>query len=183
MALWCSRLARQPVTLEVDGSSPFGVAKKEKPSIRMAFLFCYHDKDSKIKYKLPGAVCLPPARWRQLLYFLPTAKMQPSPFGVANKKRHPNGWRFLLAITIRTRKYNAAVRRTVARCGLDRGDSSVSALRKRKRVRSGLLLLHTANQSAPSLPRMVLSNLRIVYLLPLVAAKAPWYNLYQEESA
>ena len=27
MALWCSRLARQPVTLEVDGSSPFGVAK------------------------------------------------------------------------------------------------------------------------------------------------------------
>ena len=28
MALWCSRLARQPVTLEVDGSSPFGVAKK-----------------------------------------------------------------------------------------------------------------------------------------------------------
>ena len=28
MALWCSRLARQPVTLEVDGSSPFGVAKQ-----------------------------------------------------------------------------------------------------------------------------------------------------------
>ena len=27
MASWCSRLARQPVTLEVDGSSPFGVAK------------------------------------------------------------------------------------------------------------------------------------------------------------
>ena len=27
LALWCSRLARQPVTLEVDGSSPFGVAK------------------------------------------------------------------------------------------------------------------------------------------------------------
>ena len=26
LALWCSRLARQPVTLEVDGSSPFGVA-------------------------------------------------------------------------------------------------------------------------------------------------------------
>ena len=40
MALWCSRLARQPVTLEVDGSSPFGVAKKEKPSFWMAFLFC-----------------------------------------------------------------------------------------------------------------------------------------------
>ena len=29
MARWCSRLARQPVTLEVDGSSPFRVAKKE----------------------------------------------------------------------------------------------------------------------------------------------------------
>ena len=27
MARWCSRLARQPVTLEVDGSSPFRVAK------------------------------------------------------------------------------------------------------------------------------------------------------------
>ena len=26
LARWCSRLARQPVTLEVDGSSPFGVA-------------------------------------------------------------------------------------------------------------------------------------------------------------
>ena len=26
LALWCSRLARQPVTLEVDGSSPFGGA-------------------------------------------------------------------------------------------------------------------------------------------------------------
>ena len=31
LALWCSRLARQPVTLEVDGSSPFGVAKKKSP--------------------------------------------------------------------------------------------------------------------------------------------------------
>ena len=30
MALWCSRLARQPVTLEVDGSSPFGVAKLDQ---------------------------------------------------------------------------------------------------------------------------------------------------------
>ena len=30
MALWCSRLARQPVTLEVDGSSPFGVAINRK---------------------------------------------------------------------------------------------------------------------------------------------------------
>ena len=30
LALWCSRLARQPVTLEVDGSSPFGVAINRK---------------------------------------------------------------------------------------------------------------------------------------------------------
>ena len=30
LARWCSRLARQPVTLEVDGSSPFGVAKFEQ---------------------------------------------------------------------------------------------------------------------------------------------------------
>ena len=30
LALWCSRLARQPVTLEVDGSSPFGVAIKSQ---------------------------------------------------------------------------------------------------------------------------------------------------------
>ena len=28
LARWCSRLARQPVTLEVDGSSPFRVAIK-----------------------------------------------------------------------------------------------------------------------------------------------------------
>ena len=28
LAQWCSRLARQPVTLEVDGSSPFRVAIK-----------------------------------------------------------------------------------------------------------------------------------------------------------
>ena len=44
MALWCSRLARQPVTLEVDGSSPFGVAKKKrKPSKWMAFFFIVPD--------------------------------------------------------------------------------------------------------------------------------------------
>ena len=47
MALWCSRLARQPVTLEVDGSSPFGVAKKEShPSGWLSF-FILPDKDSK----------------------------------------------------------------------------------------------------------------------------------------
>ena len=39
MALWCSRLARQPVTLEVDGSSPFGVAIKENTTHRVVFSF------------------------------------------------------------------------------------------------------------------------------------------------
>ena len=38
-ARWCSRLARQPVTLEVDGSSPFRVAKKIPPHIGAGFLF------------------------------------------------------------------------------------------------------------------------------------------------
>ena len=37
-ARWCSRLARQPVTLEVDGSSPFRVAKNAIP-FGMAFFF------------------------------------------------------------------------------------------------------------------------------------------------
>ena len=40
LARWCSRLARQPVTLEVDGSSPFRVATK-KHAFQRAFLsFC-----------------------------------------------------------------------------------------------------------------------------------------------
>ena len=39
MALWCSRLARQPVTLEVDGSSPFGVAKQN--AILLDGVFCF----------------------------------------------------------------------------------------------------------------------------------------------
>ena len=42
LALWCSRLARQPVTLEVDGSSPFGVAIKSQicASEEACFLIC-----------------------------------------------------------------------------------------------------------------------------------------------
>ena len=36
MARWCSRLARQPVTLEVDGSSPFRVAIKPEQSFGSA---------------------------------------------------------------------------------------------------------------------------------------------------
>ena len=48
-ALWCSRLARQPVTLEVDGSSPFGVAKKEKLFRKEGlFFFAIQRMDSKI---------------------------------------------------------------------------------------------------------------------------------------
>ena len=41
MALWCSRLARQPVTLEVDGSSPFGVAKTLLSKDKGVFLFIF----------------------------------------------------------------------------------------------------------------------------------------------
>ena len=40
LARWCSRLARQPVTLEVDGSSPFRVAKKV---IRLDGFFLYEN--------------------------------------------------------------------------------------------------------------------------------------------
>ena len=42
MALWCSRLARQPVTLEVDGSSPFGVAKTLLSQDKGVFLFDFN---------------------------------------------------------------------------------------------------------------------------------------------
>ena len=38
LARWCSRLARQPVTLEVDGSSPFRVAKTHL-LLQVRFLF------------------------------------------------------------------------------------------------------------------------------------------------
>ena len=42
MALWCSRLARQPVTLEGDGSSPCGVAIKSQicANEEVPFLIC-----------------------------------------------------------------------------------------------------------------------------------------------
>ena len=39
LARWCSRLARQPVTLEVDGSSPFRVAIFEKLSVLLSFSY------------------------------------------------------------------------------------------------------------------------------------------------
>ena len=41
LARWCSRLARQPVTLEVDGSSPFRVAKKAVILLDDCFFICY----------------------------------------------------------------------------------------------------------------------------------------------
>ena len=37
LARWCSRLARQPVTLEVDGSSPFRVANISQTLVRLGF--------------------------------------------------------------------------------------------------------------------------------------------------
>ena len=41
LARWCSRLARQPVTLEVDGSSPFRVAILNRiKAIWGVFLIC-----------------------------------------------------------------------------------------------------------------------------------------------
>ncbi len=84
MALWCSRLARQPVTLEVDGSSPFGVAIKKNPSIRMGSFFI-PGRARTMKCHSPVDCDLPPAGRRQLLCF-PAGKTQPSPFGVAIKK-------------------------------------------------------------------------------------------------
>ena len=47
-ARWCSRLARQPVTLEVDGSSPFRVAKNAIP-FGMAFFFSLNPQPSGCK--------------------------------------------------------------------------------------------------------------------------------------
>ena len=40
LARWCSRLARQPVTLEVDGSSPFRVAKLKASLVQLSREFC-----------------------------------------------------------------------------------------------------------------------------------------------
>ena len=51
LARWCSRLARQPVTLEVDGSSPFRVANEKKAIQKDGFLFVNPEKnDSKDSY-------------------------------------------------------------------------------------------------------------------------------------
>ena len=47
LARWCSRLARQPVTLEVDGSSPFRVAKSHP--FGMALFLCFFAADYFLK--------------------------------------------------------------------------------------------------------------------------------------
>ena len=58
MALWCSRLARQPVTLEVDGSSPFGVAiKKSPPSGGLFFMLSKKRTRKPALGNLPVAGC------------------------------------------------------------------------------------------------------------------------------
>jgi len=97
---------------------------------------------------------------------------------------HPLGWLLFLAVTIRTRKRNATVLRTVARCGLDRSDTSVSAQRKRKRVRSGSSpLCHPLGWLFCLTPLLLIALYsRFVYLLPLVPSPCAWYNLPQEES-
>ena len=61
MALWCSRLARQPVTLEVDGSSPFGVAKEETTHSG-GFFFIIAEKDSNWKSHHASGVLQPPVQ-------------------------------------------------------------------------------------------------------------------------
>ena len=72
MALWCSRLARQPVTLEVDGSSPFGVAIKRKTTHRVVFSFYKGFGRTRIvKCNSPVDCCLAPAGRGQHCYCRP----------------------------------------------------------------------------------------------------------------
>jgi len=66
-------------THEVEGSSPPVSTKKKTTPKGCGFSFCGLG-DSKIKYNSPVDCCLPPAGWRQLLYFLLLQeKMQTSP--------------------------------------------------------------------------------------------------------
>ena len=57
LARWCSRLARQPVTLEVDGSSPFRVAKKEVIPFGVAFFMCKERTRKPALGNMPVACC------------------------------------------------------------------------------------------------------------------------------
>ena len=82
MALWCSRLARQPVTLEVDGSSPFGVAKKEVIHPDDFFFVILKNGLEQSNATVRGTVACRRSRRRQHIYFHRKVKMQTSPFGV-----------------------------------------------------------------------------------------------------
>ena len=84
MALWCSRLARQPVTLEVDGSSPFGVAKKRTHPKRDEFFFCSRT-DSKNKMHQPGGL-MPDAGSTASAPYKFVKRICASPFGVAGSR-------------------------------------------------------------------------------------------------
>ena len=71
LALWCSRLARQPVTLEVDGSSPFGVAKNVVESFgspqyaSVAQSVEQWTENPRVVGSIPtgGTICLCPLKW------------------------------------------------------------------------------------------------------------------------
>ena len=82
MALWCSRLARQPVTLEVDGSSPFGVAKKRSRLLAASF-FAITDRTRRIKLQQSGGLLLPPVQTlvATFIFVHSRTKMETSPFG------------------------------------------------------------------------------------------------------
>ena len=90
LARWCSRLARQPVTLEVDGSSPFRVAKKV---ILRDDFFSYPKKrtrtiNSNASGGLLGAGVSPGATIR------PQRGGSESVPG--RQKSHPTGWLFFV---------------------------------------------------------------------------------------
>ena len=89
LALWCSRLARQPVTLEVDGSSPFGVAIKIKhhPSGGVFFL-CKRRTDSKNKMQHASGVLLAAGLdgGNTIIRVHSGTRMQTSPFGAKDFK-------------------------------------------------------------------------------------------------
>ena len=72
MALWCSRLARQPVTLEVDGSSPFGVANKKHHPSGWCFLFCETERTRRSKSNSPSFAKDGINEYRYIAYLLPT---------------------------------------------------------------------------------------------------------------
>ena len=70
LARWCSRLARQPVTLEVDGSSPFRVANKRSHPIRGGFFFYVKSESVPGRQKSPSLL-----GWTFFLYTLAVKKI------------------------------------------------------------------------------------------------------------